>query len=582
MLEEMAEPHTTGVKWREWGEEAFQEAERRNAPILLDISAVWCHWCHVMDRTTYSDADVARLIEESYVPVRVDNDRRPDINRRYNMGGWPTTAFLTPSGEILTGGTYFPPDTMQNLLRQVSSAWIDRREEFESKIAELAERRTNLPTEKGALTPSIVERIIGGVANRYESRFGGFGPAPKFPHAPALELLVNRHLATGEDQLKDMLFHTLDGMSSGGMYDHVEGGFFRYSTTEDWSVPHFEKMTEDNARLILVYLAAGTLEGGERFHKVAQDAFRFVEATLTDPEGGFYGSQDADEEYYSRDREGRSDLKPPYVDRTLYADWNGLMVRAHLLGARILGDPTLRDRGLTALDRVFSLLAPPNAGLAHYFDGSQIHVGGFLGDHAEIGLACLEANAATGDRKYLDWARETAAFALDELGADEGGFFDRRPGSGEGALSVPARPLEENSAFATLLLRLGRLLRDESLAHRAQDTLAIFAGGYNLYDLMGAPFALAVDEFLAEPVHVSVVGDLEQGERLRTAAVAAYRPYRLVDSLVPGRDDDMLTKSGYPTGDHALAYVCVGTVCHPPTSDPAEVSSLLGTGTGTS
>ncbi len=579
MLEEMADLRSKGVRWREWGDEAFQEAERRGVPILLDIGAVWCHWCHVMDRTTYGDAEVARLIEESYVPVKVDNDRRPDINRRYNMGGWPSTAFLTPTGEILTGGTYFPPETMRSLLRQVSSAWTDRREEFETKIAELAERRTRLRTSKGALSPSIVERIIGGIANRFDSRYGGFGPAPKFPHAPALELLVNRHLATGEEQLKDIVFHTLDGMSSGGMYDHVEGGFFRYSTTEDWSVPHFEKMSEENARLLLVYLAAGTLEGGERFHKVAQDVFRYVEGTLTDPEGGFYGSQDADEEYYSLGEEGRSGLEPPFVDRTLYADWNGLMVQAHLLGARILDEPALRKRALAALERVLSLLGPPSEGLAHYFDGSPSDVRGFLGDHAQIGRACLDAYMDTGDGRYLDASRKTVEFALDHLAAEDGGLLDKRPNSGEGALNLPARPLEDNSEFATLLLRLGRLLRDESLAHRARDTLSIFAGGYDLYDLMGASFALAVDELLAEPVHVSIVGEVNEGEPLRWAALSGYRPYRLVDTLVPGRDDDLLTKAGYPTQDRAVAYVCVGTLCHPPASVPAEIESLLGTGT---
>jgi uncharacterized protein len=572
----MTEADSTKVQWREWGEDAFREAEQRGVPILLDISAVWCHWCHVMDRTTYMNDEVARLIEDAFIPVRVDNDRRPDINRRYNMGGWPTTAFLTPTGEILTGGTYFPPETMQNLLRQISGTWAGRREEFEQKIAEMAERGAQQRTQKGAVSGSIVERIIGGIAQRYDSTYGGFGPAPKFPQASALELLANRHLATGEEQLKDMLFHTLDGMSSGGMYDHVEGGFFRYSTTEDWSVPHFEKMAEDNARLLIVCLAAGTLDGGERFHKVAQDVFRYVEATLTDPKGGFYGSQDADEDYYSKGEEGRSQLEAPFVDQTLYADWSALMVRAHLLGARVLGDPALRERGLVALDRVLAELGPPGEGLAHFFDGSRGGVSGFLGDHAEVGLACLEAYADSGDRRYLEAAQESARFAMENLAAEDGGFFDRRPGSGEGALKIPARPLEDNSALAQLLLRLGRLLRDESLAHRARDTVSSFASGYNLYDLIGAPFALAVDELLTEPVHVSVVGDVEAGEPLRRAALASYRPYRLVDSLTPGRDDDLLARAGYPTNERPLAYVCVGTVCNPPTADPAEVASLLG------
>src|SRR6266571_1680348 len=296
----MAEPEhrVSRIRWREWGESAFREASERDVPILLDIGAVWCHWCHVMDRTTYDDPEVARAVEESFVPVKVDNDRRPDINRRYNMGGWPTTAFLTPSGQILTGGTYFPPETMRSILRQVSEAWGERKGELQEKIAQLRERQIAAPQQKGPLTSSIVDRVLGGIAARYDRRFGGFGPEPKFPHAQALELLLNRYLATGEEQLKEMVFHTLDGMASGGMYDHVEGGFFRYSTTSDWSVPHFEKMSEDNARLLRVLVVAGTTQDGERFHKVAADVFRYVEASLTDSVGGFFGSQDADEEYY--------------------------------------------------------------------------------------------------------------------------------------------------------------------------------------------------------------------------------------------------------------------------------------------
>jgi uncharacterized protein YyaL (SSP411 family) len=569
--------HQTKIQWREWGEDAFREAEKRSVPILLDISAVWCHWCHVMDRTTYDDDEVARRIEEAFVPVRVDNDRRPDINRRYNMGGWPTTAFLTPTGEILTGGTYFPPETMRNLLSQISTEWSTRREEFERKIAEVTERRSSAQAAaRGTLASSIVERILGGIAQRYDPRFGGFGPAPKFPHAPALELLANRHLQTGEEQLKDMLFHTLDGMSGGGMYDHVEGGFFRYSTNEDWSVPHFEKMCEDNARLVTVCLIAGTLDGGERFHKAAADVFRYVGTMFTDPAGGFRGSQDADEEYYARDEAGRRELRAPFVDPTLYANWNGLMVRAHLLGARLLSEDELRTRGLAALDRVLELLGPPADGLAHYFDGARSDVGGFLGDHAEVGLACLDAYADTGDRKYLDAARDAAEFVTSRLTAEDGGgFFDRPSGPGEGALQVPARPLEENASAATLLIRLGRLLRDEMLTKKAEDTLAAFALGYGLYDLMGAPFALAVDEFLNEPVHVSIVGPVEAGGELREAALEGYRPFRLVDSLDPQRDTDLLERSGYPSSAKAVAYVCVGTTCQAPTSDRDEVTRLV-------
>ena len=566
----------TALRWRAWGPEAFEEARARNAPILLDISAVWCHWCHVMDRTTYADPEVAAAIEEGFVPVRVDNDRRPDINRRYNMGGWPTTAFLTPGGEILTGGTYFPPETMGPLLRQVADAWRTRQGEFEARIAELAGQRRDPSVRTGPLTPAIVERILGGAINRYDRRFGGFGPAPKFPHPAALELLANRHLVTGEEQLTDMLFATLDGMSGGGMYDHVEGGFFRYSTTEDWSVPHFEKMGEDNAKLAWVALAAGTLPGGERFLRVAADVFRWVDASLADPDGGFFGSQDADEDYYALGQEDRAERDAPYVDRTLYAGWNGLMARAHLMGARLLGDPDLEQRALAALDRVLSLLGPPEAGLAHHWDGARSDVAGFLGDHADLGLAAVDAYQHTGDRIWLERARALAAYPLERLAAEDGGFFDRRPGE-EGILRHPARPIEENAAFATLLLRLGRLLRDDRLLERARETLSSFAGGYDLYDLMGASFALAVDEALVDPVHVSVVGTGPEAAALRRAALTGHVPYRLVETIDPARDADLLETTGYPPSSDPAAYVCVGRTCHAPTSDPDEVPSLIRT-----
>jgi uncharacterized protein YyaL (SSP411 family) len=245
------------IGWRPWGEKAFQEAQVADKPVLLAISAVWCHWCHVMDETSYSDPDVIRLINERYVPIRVDNDERPDVNRRYNMGGWPTTAFLTPDGEIVHGGTYVPPDTMRSYLASVADLWSAQRSDLAQRVAELREKENEARAPKsGDLSFQIVDQVGSLVRGQYDPQFGGFGREPKFPQPKLLRFLLDEHRRFGYPEIATMLHRTLGAMASGGMYDHVEGGFFRYSTTRQWEIPHYEKMLEDNADLLAIYAEA--------------------------------------------------------------------------------------------------------------------------------------------------------------------------------------------------------------------------------------------------------------------------------------------------------------------------------------
>src|SRR5437870_10251667 len=181
------------IGWRPWGEKAFQEAQVADKPVLLAISAVWCHWCHVMDETSYSDPEVIRLINERYVPIRVDNDERPDVNRRYNMGGWPTTAFLTPDGEILNGATYIPPDAMRKYVTEIATVWRDKRGELEPRLREMREHEAHTQHTSGDLEPAIVHSIAALIRGQYDPEFGGFGREPKFPQPKLLRFVLDEH-----------------------------------------------------------------------------------------------------------------------------------------------------------------------------------------------------------------------------------------------------------------------------------------------------------------------------------------------------------------------------------------------------
>src|SRR2546422_2637208 len=260
-----------------WSPEAFDAAREPGRPILLSISAVWCHWCHVMDETTYSHPSVIDIINREFVPVRVDNDVRPDINQRYNMGGWPTTAFLTASGDILTGGTYLPPDQMASSLIRVADYYRANQTDIASRVLEARKRAASgVARSVGELEPGLVDTILDAVKSAYDPEYGGFGNAPKFPQVDAILLLLEQSVLRSDDQLRRMAVHTLEQMTGGGTYDHVEEGFFRYSTTQDWSVPHFEKMLEDHAGLVQALALAGMTDALDK-------TTAYLDTVLRDP-----------------------------------------------------------------------------------------------------------------------------------------------------------------------------------------------------------------------------------------------------------------------------------------------------------
>jgi uncharacterized protein YyaL (SSP411 family) len=307
------------IRWQEWGEAAFETAQRENKPMLLDIGAVWCHWCHVMDRESYDDPEVARIVNENFIAVKVDRDERPDIDSRYQaavsaisgQGGWPLTAFLTPDGKPFYGGTYFPPQdqwgrpSFKRVLTSIASAYREKNADVteQSKMVEQAiSQAESFTGHSGRFSPRVVDAIVQSALGMFDPANGGFGQAPKFPHPAALDLLIEHFARTGDEQVRNVFVTTLERMANGGVYDQLAGGFHRYSVDERWVVPHFEKMCYDNSELLKNYVHAFQVTGSAFFAEVARDIIRWMDEWLGDRErGGFYASQDAD---YSMDDDG--------------------------------------------------------------------------------------------------------------------------------------------------------------------------------------------------------------------------------------------------------------------------------------
>jgi len=307
------------IDWHEWNDAAFARAKSEDKPILLDIGAVWCHWCHVIDRESYENVEIAKIINEHFVPVKVDRDERPDVDSRYQsaisaisgQGGWPLTGFLLPDGKPFFGGTYFPPEDQmgrpgfRRVLLAVADSYRNRRAELEKAANSLSEAVAQAEAFTGARAEfdlGVVNAQIQSITQLFDSKNGGFGRAPKFPHASAIDLLLERYQQTKEKHFLAMVETTLEKMARGGVYDQLAGGFHRYSVDERWLVPHFEKMSYDNSELLKNYLHASLIVDNWRLAQTAESIVAWINETLSDrTAGGFYASQDAD---YSLDDDG--------------------------------------------------------------------------------------------------------------------------------------------------------------------------------------------------------------------------------------------------------------------------------------
>lgn len=441
------------VDWFPWGPEAFEKASQEQKPILLDIGAVWCHWCHVMDRESYENEEIAALINRHFVAIKVDRDEKPDIDTRYQsavsaltqQGGWPLTAFLTPGGKPFFGGTYFPPtDQMgrpgfKRILAGVAENFQKHREDIErsadSLTAALQKSEQLVGGGKGFDSQAAVNAVLRGAVAAFDERNGGFGHSPKFPHPAVLDLMMETCQVNGDTKVREVVVQTLTAMARGGIYDHLAGGFHRYSVDERWHVPHFEKMSYDNSELLRVYLHGFQLTGEPLYREAAAGIVDWVDRDLSDPErGGFFASQDADinleddgDHFTWALDEVRGCLTPeeaevaiahfnirergdmhhnparnvlarrpeqgaeegllaaarakmlavrlqrpiPYIDKTVYVSWNALFISAYLEAARVLNRASCREQALRTLDRLLAIAWSPQWGFTHRCPGEE-------------------------------------------------------------------------------------------------------------------------------------------------------------------------------------------------------------------
>jgi len=557
------------IDWRDWTDSAFDESRATGKPILLSISAVWCHWCHIMDDKTYSDPQVVENINDNFIPIRVDADRNPDINSRYNMGGWPSTVFLTSDCDVLTGSTYVPPDQMLLVLDRISSAYSEQKEELIEKAKQArAETEQSLSATRGSVSRlDDVNRVLETVRSSYDEEFGGFGIAQKFPHPSALELLLFSYEQTGNDADLAMVVDTLNAMIDGEIFDPIQGGMFRYATQRDWSAPHYEKLLEDNARMASVMLDAYRITRDQDFLDTARDIFFYIENNLIQEQtGAFYGSQDADEEYYSQDEEGRKNMNPPRIDNAIYTDSNCILARTYLKLYGIGRDLAAREQALRIVGYFNSLQRTKDGAIPHYMEDGKPHGYGHLLDMAALVFANVLCSEATGDTAYIQAAKELLESIFSAFGADNGAFYDISVNRArERGLTRYNTPLRENSMLAMAFVKLADLTEDEAYRLSAKNVLDAMAGQYGNYGIMAADYALAVAALNVEPLLVTVHADA--GTEEADAFIQSTIGNCGINCTVRTVEQE--------EGEEPAASICLGAVCRTRVTDPDELEGEL-------
>jgi len=438
------------VDWYPWGADALERAKREDRPILLSIGYAACHWCHVMERESFEDPQIAEAMNRSFVCIKVDREERPDLDDIYmsatvamsGSGGWPMTVFLTPEQEPFFAGTYFPPvdrygrPGFSTLLEKIAKLWESERPAVFAQAKELTShvRKLSGPGPAGELDLQLLSAGVSQLAESFDARYGGFGRAPKFPPCQSLQLLLRHHRRSGDVQALTMARRTLDGMMSGGMYDQLGGGFARYSTDERWHVPHFEKMLYDNAQLAKIYTEAFQLTREPEYGRIATETFDYVLREMQGTVGGFFSATDADSEGVEgkffvwepgevEAAVGKADAERfcAYYDVSLEGNWEGLNVlRVERPAEAVAAELGISQSELHgSLTRARALLYEVRKGRVPPLLDDKVLV-------AWNGLmieALAEGERSFPGRGYAEAAARAASFVLEHMSRPDGGLY---------------------------------------------------------------------------------------------------------------------------------------------------------------
>jgi len=563
------------IRWKEWGKKSLDEAKKEDKLILLSLSAVWCHWCHVMDETTYSDSTVIDYINTYFIPIRVDANMRPDIDDSYNQGGWPSTVILTPEGEVVQGGTYISSENMLQWLSGSVAMFAKGKKGMKERIETMRKRKeAGQSAELTVPGDRDIARITAMITSSYDKKYGGFGISQKFPNPGAIDFLLSEYLVRGDPELKTIIRTTLKDMSEGEIYDRIEGGFFRYSANPDWSAPHYEKMLDLNAELIRNYASAYLVFGNSSYRKVLNQTIAYVEKYLSDKKtGAFYGSQDADEEYYKKTE--RKGLAPPFVDETIYADSNAQMITGLLAVYSATGERVYREIAEKTAAFLMKNLYSKQDGVFHYYLRGDSQLSGLLSDNVLVGLSLIDLYNATGQRIYIDTAEDIGRFLTHRLYNNETRQFASSPGTTVVRPSIPGPLSEYNTTSANyramiFLSRLYYMNEDKHLKKFIDDVNTTLRNSYEKFAPSAAFYGTALKWNMEEPVVITIIADDSKAGEFLSEMNKVYIPQKVVKILSLRRDRDRVKELRFPLEE--ASYLCWGKKCSVPITRPEDLT----------
>ena len=557
------------IAWQSWHGDLFEQARAQNRMVIMDLEAVWCHWCHVMEARTYSDPVVAELINEHFIPVRVDADANPDIAARYGRWGWPATIVWSAQGEeIVKRRGYIPPIGMQSMLEAIiadpspgPSVWSEP---------------TGTPTDEAALDAALRDKLQRAYYEFYDARYGGWGRIHRFVNSPATEYAIEQaRLGRREFELIARL--TLhNGLN---LIDPEWGGVYQYSDQLDWLSPHFEKIMYYQAENLRLYSLAYARWRDEAYLQAAESVFAYVREFLLDADGGFYTSQDADlslevdgHDFFKLDDQQRRALGIPRVDRNIYARENGWMIRALLAFHDASGN---REALQTALAATRYLLAHRRLADGGFSHGEADSGGPFLGDNQAVAQAFIALYQTTGERRWLSELEQTLAFIERHFRNPDGGYNSaaREPAS-SGVFAEPFRQVDEIAALARTA-NLAAHYTGNAIARDIADHAMRYLAAPELSDpIIFQPGILLADyEINHEPVHITIVGAKQdpQAQALYTAARAFPGSYLRLDWWDRSEGPLLNANVVYPDLPRAAAFVCSDNACSLPLYSGEEI-----------